>query len=50
MPNFLFQVLQFWVQLPNGNWELGKIVSTSGEESVIVVPEGKVSDFLNSLR
>ncbi|CAH8255169.1 unnamed protein product [Arabidopsis lyrata] len=36
------KVLQFWVQLPNGNWELGKIVSTSGEESVIVVPEGKV--------
>ncbi|VYS48667.1 unnamed protein product [Arabidopsis thaliana] len=36
------KVLQFWVQLPNGNWELGKIMSTSGEESVIVVTEGKV--------
>ncbi|KAL1192616.1 Myosin-3 [Cardamine amara subsp. amara] len=36
------KVLQFWVQLANGNWELGKIMSTSGEESVIAIPEGKV--------
>nr|VDC72088.1 unnamed protein product [Brassica rapa] len=36
------KVLQSWVQLPNGNWELGKILSTSGEESVISLPEGKV--------
>ncbi|ESQ30445.1 hypothetical protein EUTSA_v10011193mg [Eutrema salsugineum] len=36
------KVLQFWVQLPNGNWELGKVLSTSGEESVIKLPEGKV--------
>ncbi|VVB00662.1 unnamed protein product [Arabis nemorensis] len=36
------KVLQFWVQLPNGDWELGKILSTSGEESVVKLPEGKV--------
>ncbi|XP_010523208.1 PREDICTED: myosin-1-like [Tarenaya hassleriana] len=36
------KMLQSWVQLPNGNWELGKILSTSGEESVISFPEGKV--------
>uniref|UniRef100_A0A1J3D8C8 Myosin-3 n=1 Tax=Noccaea caerulescens TaxID=107243 RepID=A0A1J3D8C8_NOCCA len=36
------KVLQFWVQLPNGNWELGKVFSTSGEESVIKLLEGKV--------
>lgn len=38
-------MLQFWVQLPNGNWELGKVLSTSGEESVIKLLEGKVSDY-----
>ncbi|KAF7808330.1 myosin-1 [Senna tora] len=31
-----------WIQLPNGNWELGKIISTSGTESVILLPDGKV--------
>ncbi|XP_028766947.1 myosin-1 isoform X1 [Neltuma alba] len=31
-----------WFQLPNGNWELGKIISTSGAESVITLPDGKV--------
>ncbi|KAJ0250323.1 Myosin-3 [Hirschfeldia incana] len=36
------KALQFWVQLPNGNWELGKVLSTSGEESVIELPEGNV--------
>ncbi|XP_024015049.1 myosin-1 [Eutrema salsugineum] len=36
------KILQSWFQLPNGNWELGKILSTSGEESVISLPEGKV--------
>ncbi|KAF3608274.1 hypothetical protein DY000_02048419 [Brassica cretica] len=36
------KALQFWVQLPNGNWELGKVLSTSGEESVIKLPEGNV--------
>ncbi|GFS39645.1 P-loop containing nucleoside triphosphate hydrolases superfamily protein [Actinidia rufa] len=34
--------LQSWFQLPNGNWELGKILSTSGTESVISLLEGKV--------
>ncbi|KAJ0039222.1 hypothetical protein Pint_23231 [Pistacia integerrima] len=34
--------LQSWLQLPNGNWELVKIVSTSGNESVVSLPEGKV--------
>ncbi|KAJ6737067.1 P-LOOP NUCLEOSIDE TRIPHOSPHATE HYDROLASE SUPERFAMILY PROTEIN [Salix viminalis] len=34
--------LQSWFQLPNGNWELGKILSTSGTESVISPPDGKV--------
>ena len=42
---FFFQVLQFWVQLPSGNWELGKVLSTSGEESVVKLPEGNVSEF-----
>ncbi|KAH0926279.1 hypothetical protein HID58_018535, partial [Brassica napus] len=36
------KALQFWVQLPNGNWELGKVLSTSGDESVIKLPEGNV--------
>ncbi|KAG7631892.1 P-loop containing nucleoside triphosphate hydrolase [Arabidopsis suecica] len=36
------KILQSWIQLPNGNWELGKILSTSGEESIISLPEGKV--------
>ncbi|XP_015886815.3 myosin-1 [Ziziphus jujuba] len=34
--------LQFWFLLPNGNWELGKILSTSGAESVIALPNDKV--------
>ncbi|KAH9771778.1 Myosin-1 [Citrus sinensis] len=34
--------LRSWFQLPNGNWELGKILSISGTESVISLPEGKV--------
>ncbi|KAL0722905.1 hypothetical protein Bca4012_037504 [Brassica carinata] len=36
------KTLQFWVLLPNGNWELGKVLSTSGEESVLKLPEGNV--------
>ncbi|CAN6463362.1 unnamed protein product [Victoria cruziana] len=38
----MFQKLRFWVQLPNGQWELGKIQSTSDEESCLILPEGKV--------
>ncbi|KAK9274737.1 hypothetical protein L1049_021988 [Liquidambar formosana] len=34
--------LQSWFQLPNGSWELGKILSTSGSETVISLAEGKV--------
>lgn len=34
--------LQSWYQLPDGSWELGTILSTSGAESVITLPEGKV--------
>ncbi|KAJ8759271.1 hypothetical protein K2173_006791 [Erythroxylum novogranatense] len=34
--------VQSWVQLPNGDWALGKILSTSGSESVISLPDGKV--------
>ncbi|KAM1064741.1 hypothetical protein ACFX15_019829 [Malus domestica] len=34
--------LQSWFQLPNGNWELGRILSTSGAESVISLPNDKV--------
>ncbi|XP_039040318.1 myosin-1-like [Hibiscus syriacus] len=34
--------VQYWFQLPNGNWELGTLMSTSGTESVISLPAGKV--------
>ncbi|KAF6153348.1 hypothetical protein GIB67_003538 [Kingdonia uniflora] len=34
--------LQSWYQLPNGNWALGKILSASGAETVISLPEGEV--------
>ncbi|CAO2814085.1 unnamed protein product [Amaranthus hypochondriacus] len=34
--------VQTWYQLPDGNWELGKIISASGTESIISLPEGKV--------
>ncbi|OVA04934.1 IQ motif [Macleaya cordata] len=34
--------LQYWCQLPSGNWALGKILSTSGAESVISLNEGNV--------
>lgn len=39
---FLLQKLQSWFQLPNGNWELGKILSASGTETVISLPNEKV--------
>ncbi|CAB4295995.1 unnamed protein product [Prunus armeniaca] len=35
--------LQSWFQLPNGNWELGRILSTSGTESVISLSNDKVA-------
>ncbi|XP_061375265.1 myosin-1-like [Gastrolobium bilobum] len=34
--------LQSWLQLSNGDWELVKIITTSGNESVISLPDGKV--------
>ncbi|KAL9241356.1 hypothetical protein vseg_015477 [Gypsophila vaccaria] len=34
--------LQSWYQLPNGNWELGKIISNAGSETIISLFEGKV--------
>ncbi|KAG5077339.1 hypothetical protein JHK82_056034 [Glycine max] len=40
--SLLFQKLQSWLQLPNGDWELVKIITTSGAESVISLPDGKV--------
>ncbi|CAN0909026.1 VIII-1 [Linum grandiflorum] len=33
---------QSWFQLPNGDWELGKIISRSENESVITTSDGKV--------
>ncbi|OIV91256.1 hypothetical protein TanjilG_30478 [Lupinus angustifolius] len=35
--------LQSWFQLSNGNWELVKIITTSGTESVITLSDGKLS-------
>ncbi|WZY97000.1 hypothetical protein YC2023_069329 [Brassica napus] len=43
------KVLQFWVQLPSGNWELGKVLSTSGEESVVKLPEGNVLKVISEI-
>ncbi|KAB2033396.1 hypothetical protein ES319_D04G014600v1 [Gossypium barbadense] len=34
--------VQCWFQHPNGIWELGRVISTSGMESVISLPDGKV--------
>ncbi|CAI9097053.1 OLC1v1033349C1 [Oldenlandia corymbosa var. corymbosa] len=34
---------QSWFQLPDGNWDLGTILTTSGDEVVITLLEGKVS-------
>lgn len=36
------KILQSWYQLPDGNWELGKVISTSGTETIISLPQGKV--------
>lgn len=33
--------IQSWCQLPDGDWALGKILSTSGSECVLSLPEGK---------
>ncbi|KAL4390458.1 hypothetical protein AHAS_Ahas03G0147100 [Arachis hypogaea] len=34
--------VQCWLQLSNGNWELVKIITSSGTESVVSQPDGKV--------
>ncbi|KAJ4830636.1 hypothetical protein Tsubulata_036747 [Turnera subulata] len=34
--------LQSWFQLPNGDWELGKIISTSGTDTLISLSDEKV--------
>ncbi|GMH12491.1 hypothetical protein Nepgr_014332 [Nepenthes gracilis] len=34
--------LQSWYQLENGNWELVKLLTTSGTDILISLPEGKV--------
>ncbi|XP_048492225.1 myosin-1 isoform X2 [Beta vulgaris subsp. vulgaris] len=36
-----------WYQHPDGNWELGKIISASATESIICLPEGKVLKVQN---
>ncbi|KAK6921484.1 Myosin head, motor domain [Dillenia turbinata] len=38
---------QSWFQLPNGNWELGNILSTSGAESIVSLSDGKVCSETN---
>ncbi|XP_030960204.1 myosin-1 isoform X1 [Quercus lobata] len=40
--SLLLQKLQSWIQLPNGDWVLGKNLSTSSSESIISLPDGKV--------
>ncbi|KAL9229958.1 hypothetical protein vseg_005366 [Gypsophila vaccaria] len=34
--------VQAWYQLPDGNWRLGKIISNTGTETIMSLPEGKV--------
>lgn len=46
---FILQKIQAWVQLPDGNWELGTVLQTTGNDSVISLPEGKVSKNLAPL-
>lgn len=36
------KILQSWFKLPNGNWDLVKILSTTGTESVVSLTDGKV--------
>ncbi|RRT69382.1 hypothetical protein B296_00025389, partial [Ensete ventricosum] len=41
--SLLFQKLEAWCQLSNGDWALGTILSSSGSESVISLSDGGVS-------
>ncbi|XP_078166970.1 myosin-1-like [Carex rostrata] len=34
--------LQAWFQLPNGEWQLGKIIKSSGADTVLSLPNGQV--------
>ncbi|KAJ3682270.1 hypothetical protein LUZ60_014843 [Juncus effusus] len=34
--------IQAWCKMQNGDWALGKILSTTGSESILSLPEGKV--------
>ncbi|XP_022998949.1 myosin-1 [Cucurbita maxima] len=36
------KILKSWFKLPNGNWDLVKILSTAGTESVVSLTDGKV--------
>ncbi|EYU39409.1 hypothetical protein ABFS82_12G057300 [Erythranthe guttata] len=36
------KIVQSWVQLPDGNWELGTTIRTFDNESLLVLDEGKV--------
>ncbi|KAG8365728.1 hypothetical protein BUALT_Bualt17G0002100 [Buddleja alternifolia] len=40
--SWYFKKLQSWFQLSDGNWELGTILQTSGNDSLISLAEGKV--------
>lgn len=44
---FVSQKVQAWCQHSNGDWVLATIISSSGPESVISLPNGDVS-FSNS--
>ena len=39
----MLQKHRVFCQLPNGDWALCTVITTSGDESVLKVPEGKVS-------
>ncbi|XP_047340670.1 myosin-2-like [Impatiens glandulifera] len=40
---FIKKKLHVWCRVPNGRWELGKIVSTSGEKATILLSDGIVT-------
>lgn len=47
---FLVLIIQkqhAWFQAPDGNWELARIISVTGDESLISFAEGKVSDLMD---
>jgi hypothetical protein len=40
---YVLQKHRVFCQLPNGDWALCTVITTSGDESVVKVSEGKVS-------